>query len=201
MYLSTPLRNFLPEARDVSITINIFFTLTPLCQLKPICSVFIFENSFLACTPCSQTGCILTQNGLHVNLFIVIVVSVKPTKDNVVQPKYPYYDAVIEVIRLMNERLKSPMSASEMAAKASMSERNFRIVFKEMTGSPPREYYSKIRMQKAMDLLQQGDSIAKVAYFVGYSDAFCFSNAFTKHYGFRPSNIASEGEKPENPEK
>ena len=106
------------------------------------------------------------------------------------QQKSPYRDAVLKVINLMNNRLQSPLSVDEMASQANMSERNFRKVFKEITGKSPRDFYSDIRMQRALSFLQGGYSIGRVACLLGFSSPFYFSNAFLKHFGVRPSDSA-----------
>ena len=107
------------------------------------------------------------------------------------QHEESYQDAIAEVIRLMNEQLESPMSVPEMASKANMSERNFRKVFKKKTGRSPKDFYTDIRMEHAFSLLRQGYSVEKVAYLLGFSDPFYFSNAFNKHFGFRPSTASN----------
>ncbi|MEN8127766.1 MAG: helix-turn-helix transcriptional regulator [Planctomycetota bacterium] len=107
------------------------------------------------------------------------------------QQKSPYRDAVLKVINLMNNRLESPLSVDEMASQANMSVRNFRKVFREITGKSPRDFYSDIRMQRALSFLQGGYSINRAARLLGFSSPFYFSNAFLKHFGVRPSDAAS----------
>ena len=107
------------------------------------------------------------------------------------QTKYqkdPYQRAVLEVIGLMENRLETPFSVDEMASHANMSERNFRKVFKEITGKSPKEFHSDIRMQKALNFLQEGCSVSSVARLLGFSSPFYFSNAFLKYFGARPSD-------------
>jgi len=106
------------------------------------------------------------------------------------QQKSPYRDAVLRVINLMNNRMESPLSVDEMAVQANMSERNFRKVFREITGKSPRDFHSDIRMQRALSFLQGGYSINRVARLLGFSSPFYFSNAFLKHFGVRPSDAA-----------
>jgi AraC-like DNA-binding protein len=107
------------------------------------------------------------------------------------QQKGPYHEAVFKVINLMNNRLESPLSVDEMAFQANMSERNFRKVFREITGKSPRDFYSDIRMQRALSFLQGGYSVSRVAHLLGFSSPFYFSNAFLKHFGVRPSDAGS----------
>ena len=114
--------------------------------------------------------------------------------------KNPYQKAVLEVIGLMENRLQTPFSVVEMASQANMSERNFRKVFKEITGKSPKEFYSDIRMHKALNLLRERYSVSSVARFLGYSSPFYFSNAFLKYFGVRPSDAGQLQKTPAVPE-
>ena len=61
-------------------------------------------------------------------------------------------------------------------------------IFKERYGIGPKEYLTRVRLEKAKWLLAQGYSVAECAYMVGYSDAFSLSKAYKKHYGIAPSH-------------
>ena len=108
---------------------------------------------------------------------------------------------ILRVVRLMNERLESPMSVSEIASKANMSERNFRKVFKQHTGKTPKDFYIDIRMEHALSFLRRGYTVEKVAYLMGFKSPFYFSNAFNKHFGYRPSNAGKLHKKPSDGKK
>ena len=53
---------------------------------------------------------------------------------------------------------------------------------------PPMALLTRLRLQRAMDLLQQGrHNVAEAATAVGYLDPFYFSRQFKKHIGMAPS--------------
>ena len=108
--------------------------------------------------------------------------------DQAESQKEYYRQAVLKVIGLMKSRLETPFLVDEMASQANMSERNFRKVFKEITGKSPKNFHSDIRMQKALNFLREGYNVSSVAQFLGFSSPFYFSNAFLKHFGVRPSD-------------
>ncbi len=54
---------------------------------------------------------------------------------------------------------------------------------------PPLSLLIRLRLQRAMDLLQRGShNVAEAARAVGYEDAFYFSRLFKKHIGVTPSS-------------
>jgi AraC-like DNA-binding protein len=54
---------------------------------------------------------------------------------------------------------------------------------------PPLGLLIRLRLQRAMDLLQQGThNVAEAASAVGYDDPFYFSRLFRKHMGITPSS-------------
>jgi AraC-like DNA-binding protein len=53
---------------------------------------------------------------------------------------------------------------------------------------PPLGLLIRLRLQRAMDLLQQGThNVAETSHAVGYDDPFYFSRLFRKHMGVPPS--------------
>jgi YesN/AraC family two-component response regulator len=61
-------------------------------------------------------------------------------------------------------------------------------IFKEETGESPINYLIKIRLEKAKDILLNGNggSIKSIANQVGYDDVYHFSKLFKKYYGISP---------------
>ncbi len=61
-------------------------------------------------------------------------------------------------------------------------------LFKKVTGLTFSDYVTKIRMEKAAELLSSGNyKIKDVAEMTGYSDAFYFSKVMKKYYGVTPA--------------
>ena len=65
-------------------------------------------------------------------------------------------------------------------------ERDYRL-FKGKYGIGPKEYLTRVRLNKAKWLLSKEYSVAECASMVGYSDTFTFSKAYKKFYGVSPS--------------
>ncbi len=59
--------------------------------------------------------------------------------------------------------------------------------FKKITGTTPTQYIVSLRINNAMNLLEESEySIEKIANFVGYDNALYFSRLFRKHVGCSP---------------
>lgn len=102
----------------------------------------------------------------------------------------PHREALERVIDAMHEKLDQPLEVRQMARLAHLSERRFRQVFRDYTGSSPKTYYDNLRLALARDFLQQGlYTVAEVADRLGYSSPFHFSRVFSRRYGQPPSSI------------
>ncbi|MBC8061152.1 MAG: response regulator [Clostridiaceae bacterium] len=79
------------------------------------------------------------------------------------------------------------ITLDELSQHVSMSTYYFSRIFSKIEGMTFRDYLIKIRMEKAKNLLRQGDkSIKQVALEVGYIDQNYFSKAFKKYTNLSP---------------
>lgn len=76
----------------------------------------------------------------------------------------------------------------EMLAKAvGASRAAFARQFRRHTGTTPRQYLARRRMELAAELLLRSDAaLAEVAARVGYDSEFAFNRAFKRHLGVAP---------------
>ncbi len=88
----------------------------------------------------------------------------------------------------MHDLLHAPIEVQQVAAAAAMSEFHFFRAFRAVHGTTPHRYLSELRMQRAVELLQQRThAVADVAFACGFADAASFSKAFSKRFGMPPS--------------
>lgn len=86
--------------------------------------------------------------------------------------------------------LETPPSLSELSRQIGLNSFKLKKNFKELFGVPVFKYLQNERLSKAYELLRNGEtSIQEAAWHVGYDSLSSFSNAFSKKYGFRPSQI------------
>jgi AraC family transcriptional regulator of arabinose operon len=95
---------------------------------------------------------------------------------------------LLKVLALMREDSTRPWTLAELAREAAMSIPHFTELCRRQTGMPPLALLIRLRLQRAMDLLQQGNhNVSEAALAVGYEDPFYFSRLFRKHMGVSPS--------------
>lgn len=90
---------------------------------------------------------------------------------------------------LMRARLSEDISLDELAAEARLSPFHFARMFKQSLGVPPRVYLTRLRMEKACEMLAHTDlRITEIALEVGYSSNQVFARVFLKHMRSSPSD-------------
>jgi AraC-like DNA-binding protein len=83
-------------------------------------------------------------------------------------------------------------SLSTLAALVSLSPYYFARAFARETGLPPHGYLEGVRIRKARERLDRGDSIAATALAVGYSDQSHLTRRFKCFLGVTPGQYPRE---------
>lgn len=86
----------------------------------------------------------------------------------------------------MHRRIDEPWTVASLAAEVGLSRSVFAARFTELVGEPPLGYLTRVRMQKAGELLREGAALAKVSRLTGYSSEASFSHAFRQWAGVAP---------------
>lgn len=106
----------------------------------------------------------------------------------------PHYQAIQRLVDEMHRRLCDNWSVREMASAAHMSNSNFRQVFSAIIGEPPKQFYDRLRLTLAREMLELGlYNVNQVSEHLGFSCPFYFSRAFHRHFGLRPSHVRQTG--------
>ena len=96
---------------------------------------------------------------------------------------------------IVKERLAdSAFSVAELANMSAMSTSSLGRHVKRMTGLTPGQLIRDIRLQKAIQLLENGHyrTVSEVVYAVGFEDVSSFSRLFKKRFGKSPSTYLKE---------
>jgi AraC-like DNA-binding protein len=93
-------------------------------------------------------------------------------------------------IEYMNTHYTENINVQDVAAYISVHRAYFSKVFAEQTGMTPIQYLQKLRMERAVQLLQHtSHSVTEIAMSLSYPDLYSFTRAFSKYYGASPSKL------------
>lgn len=88
--------------------------------------------------------------------------------------------------RLRQDYLK-PLPVADLAREAGMSSSAFHDHFRSLTGTTPLQYQKSLRLMEARRRLQGGgESIASIAFAVGYESPAQFSREYARKFGLPP---------------
>lgn len=92
-------------------------------------------------------------------------------------------------IAYMRQHLNRPLQIAKLAQVAHISASHYFVLFKRCVGYSPMEYFIRLRMQRAGQMLANTSlSVKEVAADLGYDDPFYFSRVFKSVHGTAPSN-------------
>ncbi|MFA9558308.1 helix-turn-helix domain-containing protein [Evansella sp. AB-rgal1] len=90
-------------------------------------------------------------------------------------------------IQWMTENMDSTCTLDELAFQANVSKSHYLHLFKETTGYSPIDYFNRLKIQHASQLLDLSMlSIKEISMRVGFKDPYYFSRLFSKVMGLSP---------------
>ena len=110
-----------------------------------------------------------------------------------------YSPAVTEAVEILRKEYQRDLSLQEVADRLQLSAPYLSRIFKEETGESFKAYLTRMKLQKAKDLLANTDMpVQDIAAWVGYHDAKHFSVIFKKQFGVTAGTYRkmTEGRKP-----
>ncbi|MCU6709486.1 response regulator [Paenibacillus sp. J5C_2022] len=98
--------------------------------------------------------------------------------------------AIEHVIQYMHEHYAEDISLNQLSNHVYLSRNHLGDLFRKATGETFVDYLTRIRIERAKELLQEGSLlIYEIAEKVGYRNVPYFSTLFKKHTGMAPSDI------------
>ncbi|HET6387128.1 MAG TPA: AraC family transcriptional regulator [Armatimonadota bacterium] len=98
-----------------------------------------------------------------------------------------------KALALVHQQPDHPWTVAELAQGVNMSRTAFAVRFSQIAGISPLDYVTKWRMEKAGDLLRQGEeNLEEIAWRVGYESGAAFSKAFKREMGLPPGLYRKE---------
>ncbi|HWI47408.1 MAG TPA: AraC family transcriptional regulator [Rummeliibacillus sp.] len=121
-------------------------------------------------------------------LFIAIYQNIKKQNKN-----YSTSLKVEKVIHYMHQNVNTKVTLTDLAEVVQLSSTYLSRIFKDTTGYSVIGYFNKIKMDKAKELMIEGNhKVKEVAQALGFTDEFYFSRIFKKMEGVSPSEFNSK---------
>lgn len=96
-----------------------------------------------------------------------------------------------QLTEITESNLTNPQfGVSELAREMGMSRSNLHLKVKKITKSSASQFINKVRLKKAMEILQKGSlTISETAYDCGFQSVSYFTKCFREYYGFPPGEV------------
>ncbi|CAH0120200.1 putative response regulatory protein [Paenibacillus sp. CECT 9249] len=94
------------------------------------------------------------------------------------------------MLRYVHEHYGEDITVEELAEQLHISTNYLRSIFRKVTGETFNQYVTRVRIEKAKDLLMEGKYyIYEIAELVGYKNVTYFSTLFKKYTGVTPKGL------------
>lgn len=92
------------------------------------------------------------------------------------------------VLQWITAHPDAPASTSELAERAGLSPARFHVLFKKVTGSSPKDWLLRHRVERAAERLRQDPelSVTTLAHDLGFSSSQYFATVFRRYLGVAP---------------
>jgi transcriptional regulator GlxA family with amidase domain len=94
-----------------------------------------------------------------------------------------------EAIRIIEDRIESPLSSAEIACRIGVSTRQLERMFEKYLNTSPKKYIMDQRLHRARNLIVQSDqAITDIAIACGFVSPSHFSKVYREHFGNTPGS-------------
>ena len=102
------------------------------------------------------------------------------------------HPAVRTACEYIEEHYAEDISLSTLGGLVALSPYYFSRAFERETGLPPHGYLENVRIRKAREFLDQGESLVSAALSAGYSDQSHFTHRFKRFLGVTPGQYVRD---------
>lgn len=163
----------------------------PLPAAQELNDYYTIQDIFKKLTECwneKQPGYEFISRTLLQQLLIAIYQNVKKQNRN-----YATSLKINKIIQYMNQNITENIKLADLSKITQLSPTYLAKVFKAATGYSLIEFFNRMKIDKAKDLLIENNrKIKEVAREVGFADEFYFSRVFKKIEGISPSEYCNK---------
>ena len=91
------------------------------------------------------------------------------------------------IVKCLNESVFDNLSSEDIAKKCGLSLSTLKKTFKKYSGISIKKYYNNLRFLKAIELMNEGKSMAEISDMLNFSSQHYFTVAFKKQCGLPPT--------------
>lgn len=91
------------------------------------------------------------------------------------------------IVKCLNESVFENLSSEDIAKKCGISLSTLKKTFKKYSGISIKKYYNNLRFLKAIELMNEGKSMAEISDVLNFSSQHYFTVAFKKQCGLPPT--------------
>lgn len=103
-------------------------------------------------------------------------------------------ERIREIKDHLEKNIDTPLPIAALARMVGMNGTKLKRGFKQLFNATIFEFVINLRMEKAVELLQQSNiSIQEIAFQTGYSNVSNFTNAFKRKFGQSPTSFKCKG--------
>jgi AraC-like DNA-binding protein len=107
-------------------------------------------------------------------------------------PKQYLYRQIVRAKLFIDDSFGGEIDLSAVADEACFSKFHFARLFKEIYGKTPHQYLTWVRVERAKELLRDGEPVAKACYSVGFDSVSSFTGLFKRRVGMTPAVFQTE---------
>ena len=102
-------------------------------------------------------------------------------------PKIYLYKRIVHAKLFIDNHFSEKIDLNNIADEAYFSKFHFIRLFKKIYGKAPHQYLTRVRIEKAKQLLQKGTSVTEVCFTVGFESLSSFTGLFKRYLHLTPS--------------
>ncbi len=97
------------------------------------------------------------------------------------------------VIAYLNDNLHRQLTVEQIAQQCSVSSSMLKKIFRKYTDAGVIAYFSRMKINRAMEMLSAGASVATVSEKLAFANQFYFSTVFKRQTGYTPTQYRKMG--------